>query len=120
MRNQQSEGITVAKLVAAEVMKNMETNEKEYQDISMTVGQMVWGTPKPPAVQCFSFDRVSRLVFTGIYRAAIDAGFSHEKALALLTHTRIRHMLDDCEDGLEDLGREMFDRYDLRSAPNLD
>lgn len=93
--------------------------ETEYQDISCLIGQMNFGNEKPPQVPCYSFDRVSRLVFTGIYRAAIDAGFSHEKALALLTHTRIRHMLNDCEEGFVDLGRDLFSRYDLVSAPNL-
>ena len=83
----------------------------EAESLSCKLYQL-YNEPLPPeSVSMYSFDRPSRLFFTGVIKYLMEHGMSKEGIIWNLQSKNIRWMLDRYEDEVEELGKNMAEKY---------
>jgi hypothetical protein len=82
-----------------------------HQDITATIGPMWAYAMSNREVQMYSYERPAYNFWQGFYEVLVESGMSHEAALLELTHSAIRHFLDNNDDAIHNLGRTLAAKY---------
>jgi hypothetical protein len=62
----------------------------------------------------YSFSRPAYVFWQGFYEGMIGSGISHEKAMEVLQSKGVRHMLDDKEEEIREMGEKMGRKFCVR------
>lgn len=78
-----------------------------HRDITGDIGDL----DSDRAVTMYSYERPAYNFWQGFYEVLVEGGMSHVTAMRELTHSSIRHFLDNNDDAIRDLGRTLAAKY---------
>ena len=85
--------------------------DSEAESLSCKLYQLYNDPKGGESISMYSFDSPSRLFFTGVIKYLMERGMSKEVIIWNLQSKNIRWMLDRYEDEVEELGKNMAEKY---------